>query len=449
MLQTFRANFVRERLHAGRLFLVANRHDWSMEEHPYFAELMVICEQVASRCAGQASPDGMTGLLSRSPLTTSANLAMILMLVAVTGCTDSQPESVVTPPPFIAPRSSSSLGQLSLGLPRAVHRSTTLQDGRVLFTGGCTTPGCEGVVDAASSVLFDPSSGTVQPGPSLLQPRLSHTATLLDDGRVLVVGGYGGEGHRRLDPSRCSIPGLTRSLQCNLCAFPEPTTLPVCCPMVGCLLLAAAGLTVQRCAVLRFVDPATSTVAEGPDLPQPRTAQTATMFESDVLLVGGITVSDDAVDSTVRYDSQKRRWIPGPSLDRARVKHAAVALPQGGVLVIGGSGSTESRDAFADTEVLWPGSHQFRPGPPLPDGRYKLTDAAAALSDGRVAVAGGTTLDVIDLAADSVEVVSSPSLGTPRAFQTINVVSKRTVLVAGGYDAAIIPTDEAWLIRIG
>ncbi len=41
VLQTFTTKFVRERLHAGPLFLVENRHDWSMEEHPYFAQLLV------------------------------------------------------------------------------------------------------------------------------------------------------------------------------------------------------------------------------------------------------------------------------------------------------------------------------------------------------------------------------------------------------------------------
>ena len=40
ILQSFNAKFVRERLAPGRLFLVANRHDWSMEEHPYFTQLL-------------------------------------------------------------------------------------------------------------------------------------------------------------------------------------------------------------------------------------------------------------------------------------------------------------------------------------------------------------------------------------------------------------------------
>jgi hypothetical protein len=221
---------------------------------------------------------------------------------------------------------------------------------------------------------------------------------LLPDGRVLIAGGRGADG------------GALRSVE--------------------------------------IVDTARSVVTDGPNLPEPRTAQAAALFEGDVLLIGGNTVSHRAVASTLRYRQQEWRWIPGPSLAWARVKHAAVTLPQGGVLVIGGSEAAESRDAFSVTEVLWPGSDQFRPGPRLTEGRYKLTDAAAVLSDGRVAVAGGPTVDVIDAAADSVDVVNSPSLGAARAFQTVNLVSEMTVLVAGGYDAAIVPTADAWLVRI-
>ena len=82
----------------------------------------------------------------------------------------------------------------SLGLPRAVHRATTLADGRVLFTGGCSRPGCEGVAAAATTAIFDARRAVISAGPRLRQPRISHTATLLADGRVLVAGGYPGEG---------------------------------------------------------------------------------------------------------------------------------------------------------------------------------------------------------------------------------------------------------------
>ncbi|MDH4353346.1 MAG: hypothetical protein OEW41_05125, partial [Actinomycetota bacterium] len=79
---------------------------------------------------------------------------------------------------------------------------------------------------------------------------------------------------------------------------------------------------------------------------------------------------------------------------------------------------------------------------------YKLTDAAAALPDGRVAVAGGTRVAIIDLATASVDEIRSPSLERERAFQTLTPLPDGTVLVAGGYDANIVPTTAAWLVLV-
>ena len=72
-----------------------------------------------------------------------------------------------------------------------------LADGRVLLTGGCTSPGCEDADRARRTEVYDPSTGRIGPGPELTGPRLSHTATLLPDGRVLVAGGYPARARRR------------------------------------------------------------------------------------------------------------------------------------------------------------------------------------------------------------------------------------------------------------
>ena len=64
--------------------------------------------------------------------------------------------------------------------------ATLLQDGRVLFTG---TDVSEGGLGAASSAgLYDPSTGPVGL-PSMSTAREGQTATLLDDGSVLIAGG--------------------------------------------------------------------------------------------------------------------------------------------------------------------------------------------------------------------------------------------------------------------
>ncbi len=72
---------------------------------------------------------------------------------------------------------------------RAVHTATELRDGTALVAGGCDVDGCS---EATASVALLTSNGA-RPLSALSAPRDGHAAVLLDDGRVLVVGGYTGE----------------------------------------------------------------------------------------------------------------------------------------------------------------------------------------------------------------------------------------------------------------
>jgi hypothetical protein len=79
--------------------------------------------------------------------------------------------------------------------PRSDHAAVLLPDGAVLITGGfgqgTTATGncCAALGSLANAELYDSSSGTFTATGSMTARRAGHTATLLNDGRVLIAGG--------------------------------------------------------------------------------------------------------------------------------------------------------------------------------------------------------------------------------------------------------------------
>jgi hypothetical protein len=73
----------------------------------------------------------------------------------------------------------------SLGTARAFHTATLLQNRKVLVAGGFDSS----FSILASTELYDPATGTWTVAGSLATARIAPTATLLPNGKVLVAGG--------------------------------------------------------------------------------------------------------------------------------------------------------------------------------------------------------------------------------------------------------------------
>lgn len=366
------------------------------------------------------------------------------ILVLMGSCSGPDP-GVSAGPDEGAPGPASTAGSSALTFPRVVHRASALQDGRVLITGGCTLVGCEGFDQGQHSDLFDPVTGLFTAGPSMSSPRAGHTATVLGDGRVLLVGGYPGEGRPALATAEVFDPATEQFQAVGSLSVGRADHTASLMPSGHVLISGGTTGTGEVLATTEIFDPRTNGFEPGQALSGPRSGQVAVFVDRRLVLIGGTADAASAVDTTdVLYQGA---WSPGPRLGVARVKHAAMALPDGSALVIGGATSTEGRELLSSTEVLTLDPARSRPGPALSEGQYKLDGLVSSLPDGRVVIAGGHHVDVYDPATAKVSVVG----GVPvprRSFASASTAGASTVLIAGGYDSAIVPTADARLVHI-
>lgn len=325
---------------------------------------------------------------------------------------------------------------------RAAHSATSLGDGRLFVAGGCVIDGCGSAT--ADTFLIAADGATARAGRSMSTARDSHTATLLPDGRVLLAGGFAGEGlppERSIDLFDPQSGELGSAAELRLGRGGHAAALTG----DGRVLIAGGWVGPRTfTATTELYDPATSTVTAGPDLPVAVDALDAvTLADGRVLVTGGQIRPGVAAATAAIFDHRTDTWTETGPMLTPRFKHLSVLLEDGSVLVMGGT--TDDRTLLAGTEIFDPKTGRFTPGPDLHEPRYKMQGGAVVVDGRSVLVAGGgRTVEVLDLETGVSEVVAD--LGRRGSFATVSRLGSGDLVVLGGYDDRIALRGEVLVI---
>ena len=332
----------------------------------------------------------------------------------------------------------------SLNVPRAAHTATLLLSGRVLIAGGCTVDGCELDEQGATSELYDPAANRFERGPSMVRPRVGHTATRLPNGDVLVAGGW--DGRKPTASAELYLAASGRFVPVGRMRVARGS--PVAAALPGGHVLIAGGSGVSgSLRSAEIYDSQTRTFRGTGPMTTARSAHAgARLSDGRVLVVGGDDGGERVVRSAELYDPRTRRFTRVGRLRTARHKHAVVALPGGGALVLGGSNALDFHGRYSSAEVFDARTRRFKPTGRMINARFKLDGAAVAVRPGTIVVAGGSqAVEVYNVERRRFGWIGST--GARRAFATATRLRDGTVLFVAGYDDEIKVSRRAWLIR--
>lgn len=331
---------------------------------------------------------------------------------------------------------------LKMNAERAAHSATLLPDGKVLIAGGFREEGTQEIA-IASAEIFDPTTNTFTPTSDMNEPRNGHTSTLLENGQVLIIGGWNQDGRTSTAELYNPQKGAFEYVG-SLMAPRQGFTATL---LKNGKVLIVGGDSARNTSQLtaELYDPATKSFAPTGMLNHARMAHTATLLrDGKVLLVGGTSGNDEILASAEVYDPETGTFTLTSDANIVRYKHTAVLLKDGNVLILGGSNAQDWMGKYSSAEIYNVKSNTFTKLPDMNRERFKLADAAVLLADGNVLIGGGNRqIEIFD--TQSQEFIPGGTLDDDYYYAVLTPLQHGHVLITGGYNGNILPSDKAWL----
>jgi hypothetical protein len=250
---------------------------------------------------------------------------------------------------------------------RIAATATLLHNGTVLIAGGGYSCGIGTSCPAPTAELYDPTASTFSPTGSPFYAHSAGTATLLNNGMVLLAGGDPQGPNDTLDPvilqatelydpskgifSGASVTGLNTGRVNHTATLLNDGQV---------LIVGGEDINNHPLASAELFDPATGAFTFTGSMSTARVAQTATLLNNgQVLIVGGLDSNNNNLASAELYDPTTGTFAPTGSLNTAGEAQYATLLDNGTVLVTGGLKDTDSAElyelvGFAPASVSFP-----------------------------------------------------------------------------------------------
>ena len=316
---------------------------------------------------------------------------------------------------------------------RAEHTATLLQNGKVLIAGGdsCSFINYYQSCPLDSAEVYDPVAGTFATTGKMSVTRFFHTATLLGNGKVLVTGGHDASAEL-YDPATGTFAG-TGSMSVGRNS--HTATLLVS----GKVLIAGGqGINGGPLATAELYDPTAGTFTPTGSMAAGRTSHTATLLANGMVLIAGGSTSANATSTTELYDPVMGSFTAANSMLSPRIFHTATLLSNGNVLVTGGIANVANGVSLSSAEVYDAVAGSFA-ATTAPMVSARDSHFAVLLATGAVLVAGGSfgsnssfTAELYDTASRTF--TETGGMETGRALAAAVLLPDGRVLASGGSD---------------
>lgn len=332
----------------------------------------------------------------------------------------------------------------NMTIPREGHKAVLLQDGRVLILGGTTCQKSFGIqticgVSTNTTEYYNPKTGKFKMVGKMHVQNSDFTTTLLNNGKVLVVGSYDSpnlnnselfnpETNKFEDTSRLIIP---RSRYFTATLLKDGRVL-----IVGGLKESFNSSSLEILKEAELYDPNTGKFSKTGSLNISRFGHGAVLLNNGKVLIAGGTTKGKSLSSAELYDPKTGKFTQIGNMNFIRMNPELILLENGKVLIADGY----DKDCSSNIELYDPIKNVFA-AYDKPIKITKCTSKITLLKDGNILFVGGAPpvnglsqkfgiSNIYNSKLDKFEI--GPITKVPHASHTVTLLNNGKVLVAGG-----------------